>query len=182
MDLTECIHILYYLVYGRFASVAYVNMIAQNREQKVMKKVASNMGYPISPVVETPRAGVIRTRHFDKKTSWNFASSCSQNDMESFSHELEAMLKTKKTYLRLDLPATEEQSQNEHSQRSSLGVKLRRVKNRQTSPLMNLLRNQTHTSFESIRVNRRILDSTKTTLSQTFIIASKRERQTMPSL
>jgi len=31
VDLTECIHIVYYLVYGRFASVAYVNMIAQNR-------------------------------------------------------------------------------------------------------------------------------------------------------
>lgn len=31
VDLSECIHILYYLVYGRFASVAYVNMIAQNR-------------------------------------------------------------------------------------------------------------------------------------------------------
>lgn len=29
-DLNECIHILYYLVYGRFASVGYVNMIAQN--------------------------------------------------------------------------------------------------------------------------------------------------------
>jgi hypothetical protein len=34
VEITECIHVTYYLVYGRFASVAYVNMISQNREQQ----------------------------------------------------------------------------------------------------------------------------------------------------
>jgi hypothetical protein len=30
--ITECIHIIYYLMYGRFASAAYVNIISQNRD------------------------------------------------------------------------------------------------------------------------------------------------------
>lgn len=36
--------------------------------------------------------------------------------------------------------------------------------------------------MESLRVNRRILDSTKATLSKTFMSASKRERLPMPSI
>lgn len=54
------------------------------------------------PEAETPLAE-LATPKFDKKISWKLGVGCSQNDLDSFSHELEAMLRTKKTHLRLDL-------------------------------------------------------------------------------
>ena len=42
VNVYECVHILHYLVYGCFASAAYVNMLVENRdvgEKKLDKKV-----------------------------------------------------------------------------------------------------------------------------------------------
>jgi hypothetical protein len=33
IDIEECVHIIYYLLYGRFASVSYVNMVVSSRKE-----------------------------------------------------------------------------------------------------------------------------------------------------
>jgi hypothetical protein len=57
-DVMECVHIIYYLIYGRFASTAYVSMISQNKDQQhkglLWKKSLSSCG-ETSTVLMSPQ-------------------------------------------------------------------------------------------------------------------------------
>jgi hypothetical protein len=80
-DVMECVHIIYYLIYGRFASTAYVSMISQNKDQQhkglLWKKSLSSCG-------ETSTA--LMSPQIEKKISWNYRTS--KTDLDVFSQEL----------------------------------------------------------------------------------------------
>jgi hypothetical protein len=98
-----------------------------------------------------------------KRISWNLQSN--ETDIDMLSHELELILNVKSQNIRQQ---SDETKKYNLSGNSSLGIKFQRIKNRQTSPLMNILCNKTHTDVNSLRIKRRVLDCTKIGLSKTF--------------
>jgi hypothetical protein len=66
---------------------------------------------------------------------------------------------------KVELPRDKRKESGTRVSQNNLEIKFSRIRDRQTSPLMNILMNQTQPTFKAIRMKRKALNYTQTNFS-----------------